>query len=74
MLLVGLTMLGRSVSEGSDKKVPHPSRSRVGCGVSNPTAKNCTATETPRRIPRDTTAWEVEGPLTRKSVTPGSES
>lgn len=74
MLLVGLTMLGRSVGEGSDKKAPQPSRLRVGCGVSNPTSKNCTATEMPRCIPRDTMAWEVEGLLTRKSVTPGTES
>ena len=37
VLLVGLTMPGRSVGEGSDKTVPWPSRLGVGRGVSNPT-------------------------------------
>ena len=36
--LVGLTMLGGSVGEGSDKTAPWPSRLGVGRGVSNPTS------------------------------------
>ena len=36
--------------------------------------KNCTATETPRRIPRDTTAWGVNGPLAQRPITPSRES
>ena len=36
--------------------------------------KHCTATETPRRIPRDTTAWGVNGPLAQRPITPSRES
>jgi len=38
LTLVGLTMPGRSVGEGSDKTAFWPSRLGVGRGVSNPTS------------------------------------
>ena len=36
--------------------------------------KNCTATETPRHIPTDTTAWGVDGPLERRLMTPAMKA
>ena len=75
MLLVGLTMAGRSVGEGSDKTAP--GFFQVGgwaWGQQPYLIKDCTATETSRRIPRDTTAWGVDRPLARRPMTPDSES
>ena len=75
MLLVGLTMPGRSVGEGQTKQ--HPGPPAVGdwaWGQQPYLIKNCTSTETSRRIPRDTTAWGVNRPLARRPMTPGSES
>ena len=39
VLLVGLTMPGRFVDEGSDKTAPWPSRLGVGHAVGNPTSQ-----------------------------------
>ena len=59
--LANLAMPDRCVDEGSDKRASWPSRLGVGSAILP--HKNCTATETPRCITRDTTAWGVDRPL-----------
>ena len=74
MFLVGITLLGRSVGKGSDKTAPWPSRLGVALGEQPYLIKNCTATETPGRKKRDTTAWGVDGPQGQRPMTHDNES
>ena len=76
MLLLVLTMVGGSVGEGSDKTAP--GFFQVGgwaWGQQPYLIKDCTATETSRRIYQETLRpGKLTDPLARRPMRPGSES
>ena len=59
---------------GQAKQHPDPPGWGLAWGRQRYVIKDCTDTETPRRIPRDATAWGANGPLARRLMTSGNES
>ena len=74
MLLVGLTMPGRSVGEGSDKTAPWSSRWGVGLQGSFLTPGNSLGTEIPMRKLQEIPYLGEEGSSVRKRMKSSGES